>query len=58
VGAALDRLDTAQRKIALLDRPVASIDLRLADRLVVRPYPGTQRQEEQGAGRHAGERNS
>ncbi|MFT2093160.1 cell division protein FtsQ/DivIB [Acidiphilium sp.] len=36
---ALTVLMQAERKIRLLDRPVRRIDLRLADRLVVRPYP-------------------
>jgi cell division protein FtsQ len=34
---ALDRLAQLQQEHALLDRPLAAIDLRLADRLVVRP---------------------
>ncbi len=36
---ALSALMQAERKIRLLERPVRRIDLRLADRLVVRPYP-------------------
>lgn len=36
---ALAVLMQAERKIRLLERPVRRIDLRLADRLVVRPYP-------------------
>ncbi|HET9148485.1 MAG TPA: cell division protein FtsQ/DivIB [Acetobacteraceae bacterium] len=39
VGAALAELMSVQERIAILDRPVKVIDLRLADRLVVRPYP-------------------
>ena len=35
--AALDRLMQLQQEHALLDRPLAAIDLRLPDRLVVRP---------------------
>lgn len=35
--AALDRLASLQQDHALLDRPLAAIDLRLPDRLVVRP---------------------
>jgi len=35
--AALDRLAQLQQEHALLDRPVTSIDMRLPDRLVVRP---------------------
>jgi cell division protein FtsQ len=36
---ALAVLMQADDRIRLLDRPVRTIDLRLADRLVVRPYP-------------------
>lgn len=36
---ALAVLMQADERIKLLDRPVRTIDLRLADRLVVRPYP-------------------
>jgi cell division protein FtsQ len=36
--AALDRLQGLQGRIRLLDRPVQVIDLRLADRVVVRPH--------------------
>jgi cell division protein FtsQ len=35
--AALDRLQMLQGRMELLDRPVQIIDLRLADRVVVRP---------------------
>ena len=35
--AALDRLLSLEQEHALLDRPIAAIDLRLPDRLVVRP---------------------
>ena len=35
--AALDRLMQLQQQHALLDRPLAAIDLRLPDRLVLRP---------------------
>jgi cell division protein FtsQ len=35
--AALDRLQMLQGRMELLDRPVQVIDLRLADRVVVRP---------------------
>lgn len=38
-GRALAVLMKAQDRIRLLERPVRTIDLRLADRLVVRPYP-------------------
>ncbi|MDD2859812.1 MAG: FtsQ-type POTRA domain-containing protein [Acidiphilium sp.] len=38
-GAAMARLVEAEDRIKLLERPVRTIDLRLADRLVVRPYP-------------------
>ncbi len=37
--AALDRLMQLQQEHALLDRPLAAIDMRLGDRLVVRPRP-------------------
>jgi cell division protein FtsQ len=37
VTAALDRLIQLQREHAILDRPLAAIDLRLPDRLVMRP---------------------
>jgi cell division protein FtsQ len=36
---ALDRLVKLQQEHALLDRPLAAIDMRLGDRLVVRPRP-------------------
>jgi cell division protein FtsQ len=36
---ALDRLMQMQQEHALLDRPLAAIDMRLGDRLVVRPRP-------------------
>jgi cell division protein FtsQ len=38
---ALDRLLQLQQDTALLDRPLEAIDMRLADRLVLRPQPGT-----------------
>jgi cell division protein FtsQ len=38
--AALDRLLKMQQDHALLDRPLAVIDMRLPDRLVLRPLPG------------------
>jgi cell division protein FtsQ len=37
--AALGRLEALQQRMQLLDRPVQLIDLRLADRVVVRPKP-------------------
>lgn len=37
--AALDRLAQLQQQHALLDRPLAAIDLRLPDRLLLRPKP-------------------
>ena len=37
--AALDRLMKLQQEHALFDRPLAAIDMRLADRLVLRPKP-------------------
>jgi cell division protein FtsQ len=39
--AALDRLLQLQQETALLDRPLEAIDMRLGDRLVLRPQPGT-----------------
>lgn len=39
VDAALTELMSVQSRIEILDRPVKVIDLRLADRFVVRPYP-------------------
>ena len=39
--AALDRLMQLQQDHALLDRPLAAIDMRLPDRLVLRPRPPT-----------------
>ncbi|MSP00269.1 MAG: FtsQ-type POTRA domain-containing protein [Acetobacteraceae bacterium] len=36
---ALDRLLTLQQETALLDRPLQSIDMRLGDKLVLRPRP-------------------
>jgi cell division protein FtsQ len=38
-AAALQRLMQLQQEHALLDRPLAAIDMRLADRLVLRPKP-------------------
>ncbi|NKC32191.1 FtsQ-type POTRA domain-containing protein [Roseomonas sp. BU-1] len=38
---ALNRLSELQARNALLDRPLASVDMRLPDRLVVRQQPGT-----------------
>jgi cell division protein FtsQ len=37
---ALDRLLSLQQDTALLDRPLLAIDMRLGDRLVLRPQPG------------------
>ena len=37
---ALDRLLQLQQDTALLDRPLEAIDMRLADRLVLRPQAG------------------
>jgi cell division protein FtsQ len=37
--AALDRLMQLQQQHAVLDRPLAAIDMRLGDRLVLRPRP-------------------
>jgi cell division protein FtsQ len=38
---ALDRLLQLQKESELLDRPLEAIDMRLNDRLVLRPQPGT-----------------
>ena len=47
-AAALARLAELQASQALLDRPLAAIDLRLPDQLVLRPprqaQPGTRRE--------------
>ncbi len=37
--AALDRLETLEKTHALLDRPLQVVDMRLPDRLVIRPTP-------------------
>ena len=39
--AALDRLVQLQQDHALLDRPLVAVDMRLPDRLVLRPHPPT-----------------
>jgi cell division protein FtsQ len=39
---ALDRLLVLQQQTSLLDRPLDAIDMRLGDRLVLRPQAGTQ----------------
>jgi cell division protein FtsQ len=39
--AALDRLMSLQQDHAVLDRPLQAVDLRLPDRLVIRPQPGS-----------------
>jgi cell division protein FtsQ len=39
--AAIDRLMQLQREHAVLERPLVAIDLRLPDRLVLRPRPGS-----------------
>lgn len=41
-GAAIERLAELQREARLLDRPLAAIDLRLPDRLVIRPLREAQ----------------
>jgi len=43
--AALDRLVTLQQEHALLDRPLAVVDMRLPDRLVLRPLPDPQKSD-------------
>jgi cell division protein FtsQ len=42
VVVALDRLMQLQQDHAVLDRPLAAIDMRLPDRLVFRPRPDTK----------------
>jgi cell division protein FtsQ len=49
---ALDRLVILQRDTALLDRPLAAIDMRLADKLVLRPL-ATQKGDPADAGKPA-----
>ena len=44
--AALDRLMQLQQQHELLDRPLAAIDMRLGDRLVLRPPPAPARRQE------------
>jgi cell division protein FtsQ len=53
VVAALDRLLALQKSIDLLDRPVRAIDMRLPDRLVIRPRrpPTTDKAARDGAGK-------
>ncbi|MBN8906696.1 MAG: cell division protein FtsQ/DivIB [Rhodospirillales bacterium] len=43
--AALDRLVTLQNEHSLLDRPLAVVDMRLPDRLVLRPLPDPQKSD-------------
>ncbi len=43
--AAIDRLMQLQQDHAVLDRPLVAIDLRLPDRLVLRPRPGSNEVE-------------
>jgi cell division protein FtsQ len=38
-AAAVERLDSLDQAHALLDRPLQVVDMRLPDRLVVRPIP-------------------
>jgi cell division protein FtsQ len=44
-AAALEKLEKLQNDQALLDRPLAVIDMRLADKLVLRPMPPDGRSE-------------
>ncbi|MBV9653430.1 MAG: FtsQ-type POTRA domain-containing protein [Acetobacteraceae bacterium] len=46
--AALDRLGTLQTDQALLDRPLQVVDMRLPDRLVIRPLPSADPQSVDG----------
>lgn len=52
-GVALDRLAELQQEANLLDRPLAAIDLRLPDRLVLRPTRQAE-PSEQPVPQHAG----
>ncbi len=52
-GVALDRLAELQQEASLLDRPLAAIDMRLPDRLVLRPTRQAE-PSEQPAPQHAG----
>jgi len=45
-GAAIERLAELQREARLLDRPLAAIDMRLPDRLVLRPAREAQPAEQ------------
>ncbi|MFN6953535.1 MAG: cell division protein FtsQ/DivIB [Acetobacteraceae bacterium] len=54
--AALRRLDELHRTHALLDRPLAAVDLRLPDRLVLRPVPGAEPAATTPAARDRGHR--
>ena len=54
-AAALDRLDKLQQDHALLDRPLAVIDMRLPDKLVVRPMPPDGRSDANPSNGSAGE---
>ncbi len=47
--AALERLEKLQNEQALLDRPLAVIDMRLADKLVVRPMAADGRSDADAA---------
>src|SRR5690606_863975 len=50
VAAALERLAALQQDERLLDRDIAAIDMRLADRLVIRPRPAGGTAAEDGEG--------
>ncbi|MDW8399845.1 MAG: FtsQ-type POTRA domain-containing protein, partial [Acetobacteraceae bacterium] len=54
--AALRRLDELHRAHALLDRPLAVLDLRLPDRLVLRPAPAAEPAATTPAARERGSR--
>lgn len=54
--AALARLAELHRTHALLDRPLATVDLRLPDRLVLRPVPGAEPAATTPAARDRGSR--
>jgi cell division protein FtsQ len=54
--AALARLADLHRTHALLDRPLAALDLRLPDRLVLRPVPGAEPAAATPAARDRGHR--
>lgn len=53
-GAALDRLAELHARHALLDRPLVAIDMRLPDRLVLRPPPAPEPEQQPQPRRRSG----